>query len=180
MPNVSYTIDENKVYYNPYVEPIQPNDEIWYATTNESTIKPYTDNWIIGIDGKQAKIVSNTYESGKGIIKLEGDLYGLGSYTATFAPSFNSIFTAEPYCLTLSFPPSLTQITLPIIHEMPSVIGIYFNSNNPPKLSGYLYTSESDDSMYSNLIIYVPSASVDAYKSADGWSDYADKIQPIP
>lgn len=27
--------------------------------------------------------------------------------------------------------------------------------------------------------IYVPSDSVDAYKAADGWSDYADKIQPI-
>ena len=28
--------------------------------------------------------------------------------------------------------------------------------------------------------IYVPAASVDAYKAASGWSDYADKIQAIP
>lgn len=28
--------------------------------------------------------------------------------------------------------------------------------------------------------IYVPAASVDAYKSADGWKDYANSIQAIP
>jgi hypothetical protein len=29
-------------------------------------------------------------------------------------------------------------------------------------------------------IIYVPAASVETYKSASGWSGYADKIQAIP
>ena len=28
--------------------------------------------------------------------------------------------------------------------------------------------------------IYVPSSSVNAYKSAKGWKDYASKIQAIP
>ena len=28
--------------------------------------------------------------------------------------------------------------------------------------------------------IYVPSESVDAYKAASGWSDFASKIQAIP
>jgi hypothetical protein len=27
--------------------------------------------------------------------------------------------------------------------------------------------------------IYVPAASVDAYKAAEGWSEYADDIEPI-
>ena len=31
----------------------------------------------------------------------------------------------------------------------------------------------------SNLVIYVPSESVDAYKAAEGWSYYASKIQAI-
>lgn len=30
------------------------------------------------------------------------------------------------------------------------------------------------------LVIYVPSESVDAYKAASGWSEYASKIQAIP
>jgi hypothetical protein len=29
-------------------------------------------------------------------------------------------------------------------------------------------------------IIYVPSASVDTYKAASGWSTYASRIQAIP
>ena len=32
----------------------------------------------------------------------------------------------------------------------------------------------------SNLTIYVPAASIDAYKAAEGWSNYAGKIQAIP
>ncbi len=32
----------------------------------------------------------------------------------------------------------------------------------------------------SSLKIYVPSASVNAYKTADGWKDYASQIQAIP
>jgi len=31
-----------------------------------------------------------------------------------------------------------------------------------------------------NCPIYVPSESVEAYKSASGWSNYASRIQPIP
>ena len=31
-----------------------------------------------------------------------------------------------------------------------------------------------------NLTIYVPASSVDAYKAADGWKDYADRIKAIP
>jgi hypothetical protein len=31
-----------------------------------------------------------------------------------------------------------------------------------------------------NCPIYVPSASVNAYKSASGWSTYASRIQAIP
>lgn len=31
-----------------------------------------------------------------------------------------------------------------------------------------------------NCPIYVPEASVDDYKTAEWWSDYADRIQAIP
>jgi hypothetical protein len=37
------------------------------------------------------------------------------------------------------------------------------------------------ESMYGNAVpaIYVPAASVEKYKAAEGWKEYADKIQPI-
>ena len=46
---------------------------------------------------------------------------------------------------------------------------------HPPTLgnNGFLLVSI-------NFKIYVPSSAVDAYKSASGWSDYADKIMAIP
>lgn len=54
-------------------------------------------------------------------------------------------------------------IVLPIIP--PSVIDTYY---------GALFANSSE-----NLVIYVPSESVDTYKSASGWSTYADRIQAI-
>jgi hypothetical protein len=32
---------------------------------------------------------------------------------------------------------------------------------------------------YPPAVIYVPAASVDAYKNAEGWKQYADRIQAI-
>lgn len=40
--------------------------------------------------------------------------------------------------------------------------------------------SSGGNYIYSNLMIYVPAESVDAYKAATGWSTYASKIQAIP
>ncbi len=46
---------------------------------------------------------------------------------------------------------------------------VNIKATTPPTVSGSIFTSSS-------LTIYVPTASVDAYKSAAGWSEYADKI----
>lgn len=42
----------------------------------------------------------------------------------------------------------------------------------PPSLSGYAISSEWN-------YIFVPTSSIDTYKSATGWSTYASKIYPI-
>lgn len=49
---------------------------------------------------------------------------------------------------------------------------ITVNATTPPTLGANAFFS-------TNCPIYVPSGSVDAYKSASGWSDYADRIQAI-
>ena len=56
-----------------------------------------------------------------------------------------------------------------------SLTSITVNATTPPTLGSgaFDYTS-------SNLVIYVPSGSVNAYKSASGWSTYASRIQAIP
>lgn len=55
-----------------------------------------------------------------------------------------------------------------------SLTSITANAATPPVLGSYAFDSTND------CPIYVPSQSVEAYKSASGWSDYASRIQAIP
>ena len=116
-PNVSYCRKENEVHYNPLI--LQPNNEIWYVSTDENIVvpNPRSTTPFLDIDGNNIPIVSNTYENGKGIIKLEKDCYQIGdsafyncsSLTGITIP--NSVTTigrgAFSYCY------SLTGITIP-------------------------------------------------------------------
>lgn len=56
-----------------------------------------------------------------------------------------------------------------------SIISFTCNAVTPPTIGSGILTNAS-----ANLVIYVPSASVDTYKSASGWSTYASQIQAIP
>lgn len=55
------------------------------------------------------------------------------------------------------------------------LVSITFTATTPPSLGDQVFYH--CDSLAN---IYVPSASVDAYKAASGWSSYADKIKAIP
>ena len=48
---------------------------------------------------------------------------------------------------------------------------IYCPANTPPQGSQYMFQHNASDRK-----IYVPTQSVEAYKSAEYWSDYADDI----
>lgn len=50
---------------------------------------------------------------------------------------------------------------------------VYCRAITPPSVT-MPFTSSNVD------VIYVPEESVDAYKAASGWSDYASIIQAIP
>lgn len=56
-----------------------------------------------------------------------------------------------------------------------SIISFTCNAVTPPTIGINILANAS-----ANLVIYVPSASVDTYKSASGWSTYASQIQAIP
>lgn len=55
-----------------------------------------------------------------------------------------------------------------------SLRSITINATTPPSLDEYVFQKTN------NCPIYVPAQSVDAYKSASGWSTYASRIQAIP
>ena len=51
---------------------MQPNNEIWYTSSDGNVVKPYETN-VFG-----ANIISNTYTDGKGVIIFDGDVTTIG------------------------------------------------------------------------------------------------------
>ena len=78
LPNVSYCRKENEVHYNPLI--LQPNNEIWYTSTDGNIVEPFSDSTapFLDVNGNNIPIISNTYKNGKGIIKLQKDCYQIG------------------------------------------------------------------------------------------------------
>lgn len=76
--------------------PVQPNDEVWYTTSDGQTITPYQ---LKDANGNYLLIVSNTYTDGKGVAKMSGDIVGT-----------NNSFASQPTLTSISLPSSLTSI----------------------------------------------------------------------
>ena len=77
---------------------------------------------------------------------------------------------------------SLTEITIPdgvtsigdtAFYQCGALTGVTSLNPVPPTLGGSSLANTN------NCPIYVPASSVDAYKTASGWSDYASRIQAI-
>ena len=80
------------------------------------------------------------------------------------------------YCRSLSsvtIPSGVTFIGDSAFFQCESLTAITCEATTPPRLGSSVFDSTN------NCQIYVPSASVEAYKTASGWSTYASRIQPI-
>lgn len=81
------------------------------------------------------------------------------------------------YCKRLSsitIPNSVTSIGNSAFYNCSRLSSITVNAATPPTLEKYVFNYTND------CPIYVPSGSVNAYKSATNWSEYASRIQAIP
>ena len=77
----------------------------------------------------------------------------------------------------ITIPDSVTKIGASAFSGCSSLTSVYCKPTTPPAIS--LTDSSKWAGFYKNAkgrLIYVPRASVDAYKVAEGWSDYADSI----
>jgi hypothetical protein len=79
---------------------------------------------------------------------------------------------------TITLPASLTSIGRDAFYYI-GLKPITLHAMTPPVLEGPLLP-ERFAGIYWPTVIYVPATAVDAYKSAAGWKDYADKIQALP
>ena len=68
----------------------------------------------------------------------------------------------------------VTSISIYAFNYCTGLTSITVNAITPPTLGAYAFDYTND------CPIYVPSGSVNAYKSTSGWSSYASRIQAIP
>ena len=73
----------------------------------------------------------------------------------------------------VTIPSGVTSIGTYAFYDCESLQGITVLAVTPPALGNYVLDATN------NCPIYVPSGSVNAYKSASGWSDYASRITGI-
>ena len=73
----------------------------------------------------------------------------------------------------VTIPDSVTSIGAITFVNCSTLTSITVNATTPPTLGADVFNSTN------NCPIYVPSASVNAYKAATGWSTYASRIQAI-
>ena len=71
-------------------------------------------------------------------------------------------------------PGSVTQIGANAFNDCRNLVSVTILASSPPTLGNYVFSGTSQ-----NLVIYVPSESVETYKTATNWSDYASRIQPM-
>lgn len=77
---------------------------------------------------------------------------------------------------TITIPESVTSIAFGAFEDCRCLESVIINATTPPSCEGYPFHNYLGNTQYP---IYVPAGSVNAYKAASGWSDYADRIFPI-
>lgn len=93
-----------------------------------------------------------------------------GTYTVLPQNAFYDCFTLKTFYI----PESVDTINAAAFNNCFSLEAVYvFNTTPPSTANSVFYNADK-------VTIYVPAASVDAYKAASGWSAYASKIQAIP
>lgn len=78
------------------------------------------------------------------------------------------------YLETVTIPDSVDTIGDYAFRDCSNLTSLTVKATYPPTLGSDVFTNTN-----SNLVIYVPAESVNDYKAASGWSDYASKIQAI-
>ena len=73
----------------------------------------------------------------------------------------------------LVIPSNVLSIDNKAFSKCSGLTSVTVESTTPPKLGSYVFN-------YTSCPIYVPPESVDAYKAASKWSNYASRIQAIP
>lgn len=161
------------------IEPSIPNNEIWYTSSDGNVVTPFFT------DAFGVNIISNTYNNGKGVITFDGKVTTIGEWAFNICSSLTSI-TIPDSVTTIEYEvfigcDNLTSVTIgdsvmsigsETFHGCTSLTSVYCKATTPPALDGVAVFDYNG----SGRKIYVPAGSVDAYKTAEYWNEYADAI----
>ena len=164
-----------------------PNNEIWYTSTDGNAVEPILTHTIGSavIESFKENIISNNYQDGKGVIVFEDDVTEVGYaafngcsklLTINLSTTVETIGNYTFYnCTNLShitLPDNITYIGGYAFCGCSNLCEVYCESAIPPTGNNDMF-----DGNASGRKIYVPMESVEAYKSASYWSDYASSIE---
>ena len=120
------TIQPMSVFVAEFAEPAQPNNEIWYTSSDGTIVTPYKTD-VFG-----ANIISNTYENGKGIIKFDTPTTSIGALAFYQCASLTSVIIPNSATSigggAFNICTSLTSVTIP--EGVTSIGGDTFNGCN--------------------------------------------------
>lgn len=85
----------------------------------------------------------------------------------------NDAFENCPRLVSVTIGSGITYIGGWAFQNCSSLLSVTIKATTPPSLGTFVFRYSD------NCLIYVPAQSVEAYKSASGWSTYASRIQPI-
>ena len=185
--NGVFDYDAN-IAVNVYKECVEAYKAVWtdYASlivgsgnvSGTTTIK-YTTT-----DGQALSIVSlpiksNTYKSGVGEMVVYGTLTRVNELLFDFNDQLKSITLPESITsieyAAFAYSAALEEVTLgsgvtyignSAFESCESLVGLYCKATTPPALGNGVFTSTSD-----NLVVYVPTASVNSYKADADWQE---------
>ena len=104
---------------------------------------------------------------------------GSGSGASVEIPSNITKISKEAFyqcdgITSVTIPNTVSELGGSVFKNCKNLTSVTVNAITPPTLGSKAFDYTN------NCPIYVPEASVDAYKAARRWSDYASRIQPIP
>ena len=197
LPNVSYCIKENEVHFNPLNAPsvgnvimakyrtTSPQENVWLMgwteTDAETGDQYYCLNFVpyllkkIEIDGVEVSVtdIDNDYGTytfatvGEHSVNftLKDEITSIPSRTFILCDALTSVIISS----------GVTSIGDLAFADCSSLSAVTCLATTPPTLGSDAFGYFGFEGQ-----IYVPSESVNAYKAATNWSDYASDIEPIP
>ena len=159
--SVTFTLADGNTIVIPLAgggDAVAESNKIYYTTTDGKKLFPANS----GPDRFGAILQSNIYENGVGVLTFDDAVTSIGQNAFSGCSSLASI----------TIPDSVTSIGWSAFDDCSSLAEVYCKPTTPPTGNGYMFADNAEGRK-----IYVPTESVDAYKSASSyWSSYRSDI----